>query len=140
MTNNREQDKAAILDHIRSIFKGFIAKDREAIKNAHSNDWTGFMGPSQRIERGIDEYMSHVDLSLDLYNGVDYELIDSEIQFYGEIAVVYYVAKYIYEDSQKARQTIPLRSVDIYRKEPDGWIQAGSHITPIPSHEGWDTD
>lgn len=137
---SEKKDREKIINHIHSIFKAFLGKDREAIKNAHSNDWVGFMGPSQKIERGIDDYMVHADLSLSSYKGVDYEIIDTEIQLYGDLGIVYYVARYDYEDANGERHSIPLRSVDIYRREADGWIQAGSHITPIPSHAGWDEE
>lgn len=138
MSTDYERDREEILNHIHTIFKGFISKDREGIRKAHATDWVGFMGPSQKIERGIDDYMAHADFSLTHYNGVDYELIDTEVQIHGDIGIVYYIARFVYEDQEGGRQTIPLRSVDIYRRDPNGWIQAGSHIVPIPSHTGWD--
>ena len=57
---NFETDRQAILDHIHGIFQAFIRRDREAIRKAHTNDWTGFQGPSTKIERGLDDYMKNV--------------------------------------------------------------------------------
>ena len=140
MAKSFSDDHEKILNHIHGIFKAFLSKDREAIKQAHSDDWTGFMGPSTGIERGIDSYMTHVDNSLENFNGVSYKIFDSEIQIYDRIAIVYYVAEYNYEDEDKQIHSIPLRSVDIYRRESDDWIQAGSHITPIPTDGNWGQD
>jgi len=55
------------------------------------------------------------------------------------VAVVYYVARYDYCDANGHEGSLPLRSVDIYRREDGHWIQAGSHITPIP-HGAWGED
>lgn len=137
MTKSLAEDHEKILNHIHEIFKAFLRKDREAIKKAHSDDWTGFMGPSTSIERGIKSYMTHVDNSLRNFNGVDYKIFDTEIRIYDQIAIVYYVAEYNYETEDKQIHSIPLRSVDIYRRESDDWIQAGSHITVIPTDENW---
>lgn len=137
MAENHIDDRRQILDHIHSIFQAFVKRDRETIKNLHASDWVGFMGPSTGIERGIDAYMANVDTSLDNFKGVGYELMDSEVQIHGDMAIVYYVARYDYADEDDKGHSIPLRSVDIYRREPDGWIQAGSHIAVIPSGDPW---
>jgi len=47
------------------------------------------------------------------------------------------VAEYNYEAEDNQIRSIPLRSIDIYRRESDSWIQAGSHITVIPSEGNW---
>lgn len=132
MTDNEKQNHQEILEHIHSIFKSFINRDREAIKKAHTEDWKGFLVSSKSIERGIDAYMSNVDYSFENFKGIGYEILDSEVQVYGDISIVYYVARYDFEDEAGEKHSLPLRSVDIYRKEPSGWIQSGSHITIIP--------
>lgn len=137
MTDKNSEDREKILNHIRGIFQSFLNRDREAIKAAHTEDWVGFLGPSQGIERGIDAYMANVDKSLESFKGKAYELLDTEIQMYGDIALVYYVARYDYEDEEGENHSLPLRSVDIYRRKGDDWCQAGSHITVIPSGTSW---
>ncbi len=137
MTDPHAEDREKILSHIHGIFQSFLNRDRAAIKAAHSDDWVGFLGPSTGIERGLDAYMANVDLSLDNFRGKAYELLDTEVQFYSELALVYYVARYDYEDAAGKTHSIPLRSVDMYRREGDDWIQAGSHITVIPSSGAW---
>jgi len=133
MTDKKSQDQKEILEHIHSIFRSFINRDRDAIQNSHTKDWKGFLVSSTLIERGIDAYMSNVDKSFKNFRGVGFEILDSEIQIYDNIAIVYYVARYDYKNDAGETHSLPLRSVDIYRREPNGWIQCGSHITIIPT-------
>ena len=137
MTDSQSSDKQQILDHIHSIFKAFLARDRDAIRAAHTTDWTGFQGPSTGIERGIEAYMANVEKSLDAFEGTGFELIDTEVQLYGETAVVYYIARYDYKGTDGVVHGLPLRSIDIYRRDNGKWNQCGSHITPIPSGTSW---
>ena len=128
-----DSDRKQILDHIHSIFKAFIAKDRETLRATHSNDWIGFMVPSTEIERGLDAYLRNAEKSLENYDGTGYELLDNEIQIHGDLALVYYVARYDCKDKDGKELSLPLRSIDIYRRDSGHWIQAGSHISIIPS-------
>ncbi len=132
-----ESDSEQIIGHIRSIFEAFLRQDRDAIRRLHTSDWTGFQGPSVKIERGIDAYMVNAESSLQNLHGVGYELIDTEVQIHGDIAIVYYVARYDYRDREGHEGSAPLRSVDIYRRENGVWNQAGSHITVIPEGGVW---
>jgi ketosteroid isomerase-like protein len=132
------RDREEILAHIRGIFAAYIRQDRDAIRRTHSRDWTGFQNPSVKIERGIEDYMRNAETSLQTLRGTGFELIDTEMQFYGALAVVFYVARYDYEHEGR-KESVPLRSVDLYRREADGWIQCGSHISVIPSAPSWTT-
>lgn len=133
MQSATQRDQHEILAHIRTIFQAYVDRDLKTIRGTHTPDWTGFQGPSRRIERGIDDYMHNAEKSLEAFTGTGYEILDSEIQIYGDVAVVYYVARYDYCDAAGTDHELPLRSVDIYRRENGHWIQAGSHITPIPT-------
>jgi len=134
--NDREQ----ILEHIHSIFQAYVKQDREAIRRTHAKDWVGFQGPSVKIERGIGDYMVNAEKSLQHLQGTGYELLDTEVQIHGDMALVYYIARYDYRDQEGNPGSIPLRSVDIYRREKDGWNQAGSHIGVIPQDASWRQD
>lgn len=134
---SRDSDRQEIIAHIRSIFQAYVDRDRDAIRRLHTSDWTGFQGPSTKIERGIADYMVNADKSLQHFHGTGYELLDTEIQFYGDIALVYYVARYDYLDDAGKKGSVPLRSIDVYRHEGGHWNQCGSHITPIPSGGDW---
>ena len=136
--DGQERDREKILAHIHGIFRAYLEGNRDAIRNAHSEDWTGFLGPSTKIERGIEDYMGHADRSLSRFEGTGYEILDTEVQLYGDVAIVFYVAEYRARDRQSGKDvTIPLRSIDVYRREKAGWNQAGSHITPIPEKPSW---
>lgn len=134
----RDGDREAILAHVNGIFRAYVNADRDAIRKAHTADWTGFLGPSTRIERGIDDYMANADKSLERFEGKGYEILDSEVQLYGDVAIVFYVAEYRARDRQTGDDVvILLRSVDIYRRDAGGWNQSGSHIAPIPKAPSW---
>jgi len=133
------KDRAAILEHIKCIFGAYIRKDRAAIRNTHTADWTGFQGPSVKIERGLEDYMVNADLSLKALTGTGFELLDTEVQFRGDVAIVYYVARYDYVGEDGHAGSLPLRSIDIYQRDGAGWIQCGSHISVIPQTATWKT-
>lgn len=135
--HDRRSDNQEILAHIDHIFRAYIDRDRPAIRSLHTDDWTGFQGPSASIERGIEAYMVNADRSLDRFHGKGYELLDTEVRFFGEVGIVYYVARYDYTNPDGRAGSIPLRSVDLYRKNERGWNQFGSHITVIPGGGGW---
>ncbi len=132
-----KEDREQILQHIHSIFQAFLRQDRDAIRESHTLDWTGFQGPSVGIERGIDAYMVNAEKSLQHLQGTRYELLDTEVQIYGDLALVYYIARYDYRDGEGREGSIPLRSIDVYRRENSKWNQCGSHITPIPVGGDW---
>lgn len=132
-----EADRAAIVAHIRSIFQAYVDRDRATIESTHSADWTGFQGPSTKIERGLADYMVNADRSLAAFRGTGYELLDTEVQLHGDVALVYYVARYDYVDGEGKAGSLGLRSLDVYRRDAGGWIQSGSHITPLPSGGAW---
>ena len=121
-----ENARAEIIAHIESIFQAFVDQDRDAIRSTHSEDWTGFQTSAQEITHGIDAYMANVGFTNPMQR---YEIEDYDIQLYGDVAVVYYVAHW-WSHVPSIRQYVRTRarSVDIYRHEEDGWIQAGSNI------------
>lgn len=132
-----QQDREQILQHIHSIFQAYLRQDRGAIRKTHTQDWTGFQGPSVKIERGVDAYMVNAEKSLQSLRGTGYELLDTEVQIYGDLALAYYIARYDYRDREGREGSIPLRSIDVYRREHGEWNQCGSHITPIPAEGDW---
>jgi ketosteroid isomerase-like protein len=135
VANDPESEE--LLAHVRSIFDAYLRRDRDAIRRLHTADWIGFQGPSARIERGLADYMVNAERSLSSFHGTGYELLDVEVQRLGELALVWYVARYDCRDAQGRALALPLRSVDVYRREPAGWNQCGSHISVIPSAGGW---
>ena len=132
-----QAEKQILIEHVHEIFRAFIDRDRDRIRDLHTEDWVGFLGPSTRIERGIDDYMVNADKSLDSFRGTGYEIHDTEIQIHGDIALVFYVATYDYAKDDGTTGTVPLRSVDVFRRESGQWNQAASHISVIPAGGDW---
>lgn len=127
-----EQDRQAILAHIDGLFRAYFRGDRDAIRRGHTEDWTGFQIGSREIVRGIDAYMRNADAVLARFKGVRYVLEDVEVQLHGDRAIVFYVAREWVLDERGEEKEIRLRSIDLYRREPDGWNQYGSHIGLLP--------
>lgn len=131
-TNNAvESDRDQIVHHINGLFQAFIRKDLNAIRQGHTTDWRGFQVGSRRLVRGIDQYMEAAQQAIRTFNGTRYELLDVEVQVHGDVAVVFYLARYWFAGTS-GEQNILLRSVDIYRRESRGWNQSGSNICTIP--------
>ena len=125
--DDSKSDEQQILDHIHGIFKAFIREDWETVRKTHTEDWTGLKMHSTEIIRGIDGYMEGVYTRKGKM--LAYEIKDSEVQVYGDIAIVYYIAEMTAQNAAGYQAVIPIRSVDIYRKDAHGWNQAGSHLS-----------
>lgn len=120
-------DEKEIESHIRGLFDAFLGKDRDAIESGHTADWKGFQIPSKRIVRGIDDYMVAADNLLASLKAIRYEFLEMDIDVYGDIALVYYVARDWLQDGDE-ETTVLIRALDIYRRESGAWNQAGSNI------------
>lgn len=125
-------DVEQILAHIHGLFRAFLAKDRAAIRRGHTPDWRGFQVRSTGLVRGLDAYMRAADEALRHFRGTRYELTEHDISVHGDLAIVFYLARYWYTGADGFEHELPLRSVDIYRREPGGWNQCGSNICVLP--------
>src|SRR5512140_411805 len=113
-------DEAAILAHVNGIFRAYLARDREAIRRAHTDDWTGCLVGSEAIERGLAAYMRGADHSLATFRATGFEITDHALEVRGDTALLYYTARYDYVGADARPGTLRLRSLDVYRREPDG--------------------
>lgn len=125
-------DEQAILAHVHSIFRAYLDRDRSSIRRLHTEDWRGFQVGSRRIIRGIDEYMAAAEATLSALRAVRYEMLDTEVIVSGDFAVIYYVARDYLQGEAGSERTTLLRAVDVYRREPGGWNQAGSNVVALP--------
>ncbi len=123
-------DEEEIEAHVRGLFDAFLTKDRDAIESGHTADWKGFQIPSKQIVRGIDQYMAAADDLLASLKAVRYEFLEMDVDVYGDIALVYYVARDWLQDGDK-ETTVLIRALDVYRRESGAWNQAGSNICVI---------
>ena len=122
--------EAEIEAHVRGLFDAFLAKDINAIREGHREDWTGFQIPSRKIIRGIDDYMVAARDLLASLKAVRYEFLEMDIQLHGDFALVYYVARDWLEDDD-GESTVLIRALDVYRLEHGSWNQAGSNINVL---------
>jgi hypothetical protein len=130
----RAADAAAIRAHIESIFQAFIDKDRPKLKETHGANWRGFTTGSRQVIRGLDDYMNSATYSSTLPKGqgmVGYRMSDFDVVFYGDTAVASFVADVdlVYGTDQRTQK---LTLVDVYHKEPKGWIQVASNTSYHP--------
>lgn len=126
-------DIELIRRHIDGLFNAFIRKDLDAIQRGHTTDWQGFQVGSRHLVRGIEEYMDAARQTIHRLEAKRYEMLDCDIKVHGDIGVVFYLARYVVADGQGGERDVLLRSVDIYRREGEGWNQCGSNICPAPA-------
>lgn len=140
--DGHDADRAAIRAHIERIFKAYVDRDCATIRATHAPDWIGFTGQARSILRGIDAYMNNTagfcraqgagprppaapDTGL-----ADYKITEIDYVFYGDTALVPYVADTWY--GKQARVPGKLRSIDVYAKLNGEWTQVGSNIYAHP--------
>ena len=133
-SDERAEDRKAILAHIDSIFDAFIRKDGDKLRATHGARWRGYLAGSRSMIKGIDEYMKTVSPGLKNPNGMaDYKILESDVVFYGnDFAVVPFVAEIT---SRVGGRKIPggkLRILDVFHKEKGEWIQVASNTATHP--------
>jgi hypothetical protein len=135
---DRPADAAAIRAHIESIFQAFVDKDRKKLEETHAAEWRGFTPGSGHVIRGRDGYMNEATFPPGLPKDqgmVGYRIGEFDIVFYGDTAVVSFVADVdrMY-GRDKTVQTLTF--VDVYHKDPGGWIQVASNTSLHPDEIG----
>jgi len=131
---DRPADAAAIRAHIESIFQAFVTKDRATLAVTHGVEWRGFTPWSGHVIRGRDGYMDEATFPPDLPKNqgmVGYRIGEFDIVFYGDAAVVSFVAD-VDRLQGTEKSTQKLTFVDVYHKGPGGWIQVASNTSLHP--------
>lgn len=129
---NREQDKKEILQHIDSIFKAFSTKDRVLLEKTHMPNWKGFTVRSRMTLHNREEYLQDISSLLEYQKYSSYEIMDEDFAFYGDTAILCYIARVHGTDSRGNEFTTKLRIIDIYVKTDDGWNNASSSVSLHP--------
>jgi hypothetical protein len=131
---DRPADSAAIRANIESIFQAFVDKDRARLEATHGAEWRGFTPWSGRVIRGRDGYMNEAAFPPDLPKNqgmIGYRIGEFDIVFYGDTAVVSFQAEVDrLEGPEKTSQKLTF--VDVYHKDPGGWIQVASNTSLHP--------
>jgi hypothetical protein len=131
---DRPADAAAIRAHIESIFQAFVDKDRPKLEATHGAEWRGFTPWSGHVIRGRDGYMNEATFPPGLPKNqgmVGYRIGEFDIVFYGDTAVVSFQAEVDrLEGTEKSTQKLTF--VDVYHRDPGGWIQVASNTSLHP--------
>jgi ketosteroid isomerase-like protein len=130
----RSADAAAIKKQIEDICQAFVDKDRQKLAETHGKDWRGFTPFSDHVIRGRDGYMGEATFGPGTPKGqgmVSYRLADYDAVFYGDTAVASFVleSEVVY-GGQKSTQKLTI--LDVFHKEPSGWIQVASNTSMHP--------
>ena len=131
---DRPADAAAIRAHIDSIFQAFVDKDRAKLEATHGAEWRGFTPWSGHVIRGRDGYMKEATYPPNLPKNqgmVGYHIGEFDIVFYGETAVVSFQAQ-VDRLQGTEKSTQKLTFIDVYHKDPGGWIQVASNTSLHP--------
>jgi hypothetical protein len=131
---DRPADAAAIRAHIESIFQAFVDKDRAKLEATHGAEWRGFTPWSGHVIRGRDGYMNEATFPPDLPKNqgmVGYRIGEFDIVFYGDTAVVSFQAE-VDRLQGTEKSTQKLTFIDVYHKDPGGWIQVASNTSLHP--------
>ena len=131
---DRAADASKIRAEIERICQAFVDKDRETLVATHGRDWRGFVPFGDHVIRGNDGYMNEATFPPGLPKGqgmVGYRLSDFDVVFYGDTAVASFVldTDVAYGGEKGVRK---LTILDVFHKEPDGWIQVASNTSLHP--------
>ncbi len=130
--SERTADRDAIRSHIDKIFQAYIQKNADVIRATHAKDWTGFNQGSRTTIQGIDQYMQDANWYIKWSGKMTaYKMLEFNVIFYGNVAIVPYVADVSYEN-EGVTSVRKLRVLDVYAKLADGWNQVASDTTVHP--------
>ena len=132
--SERPADAAAIRAHIESIFQAFVDKDRAKLEATHGAEWRGFTPWSGHVIRGRDGYMNEATFPPGIPKDqgmVGYRIGEFDIVFYGDTAVVTFQAE-VDRLFGKEKSSEKLTFIDVYHKDPGGWIQVASNTSLHP--------
>lgn len=131
---DRPADAAAIRAHIESIFQAFVDKDRQKLAVTHGVEWRGFTPWSGHVIRGRDGYMNEATFPPGTPKNqgmTGYRIGEFDIVFYGDTAVVSFMAD-VDRTNGTEKSVEKLTFVDVYHKDPGGWIQVASNTSLHP--------
>jgi hypothetical protein len=132
--SDRSADAAAIRAHIESIFQAFVDKDRPKLEATHGAEWRGFTPWSGHVIRGRGGYMDEATFPPGMpktQGMVGYRIGEFDVVFYGDTAVVSFMAE-VDRLNGTEQSSQKLTFIDVYHKDPGGWIQVASNTSLHP--------
>lgn len=135
---NRDADVKAIRHEIERIFQAFIDKDRQALVDTHIANWRGYLTGSRSVIKGVDAYMAASVGSGPMpprgQGMVGYQIHEYDTVFYGDTAVVSFVAD-VHSRWGDQTGTTKLTLIDVYVKDGARWVQAASQTSLHPDSQ-----
>lgn len=128
----RGDDVRAIREQILRVFEAYRQKDLGMLRRTHTADWRGFTLQSGSVGRGIDAYMRAAQGAIASMQFEEYKILDLDAVFYGDFAVVPYVARIAGRNRQGVEEAYRLRVLDVYLREPLGWNQIATNVSLHP--------
>jgi hypothetical protein len=137
-SQDRGADAQAIRAEIESIFQAFIDKDRDKLAATHGRNWRGYLTGSRTVIKGRDGYMrasvGDGPMPPKGQGMVGYTIPEYDTVFYGDVAVVNFVADIDYMDGTHPWKS-KLTLMDIYAKEDGRWMQVASQTSLHPDYQ-----
>jgi ketosteroid isomerase-like protein len=130
--SQRSDDVQAIREQILRVFEAYRQKDLAMLRRTHTADWRGFTLASPLVGRGIDAYIQAAEGAIGSTQFEEYQILDLAPVFYGDIAIVPYVARIAGKNRQGRTEAYRLRVLDVYLKEPMGWNQVATNTSLHP--------
>jgi hypothetical protein len=132
---DRAADAAQIKAEIERICQAFVDKDPKTLAATHGKDWRGFTPGSDHVIRGREGYMNEATFDPATPKGqgmVGYRLSDFDVVFYGDTAVASFVIDIdVAVGREKRLQQLTI--LDVFHREPQGWIQVASNTSFHPA-------
>ncbi len=129
---DRAADVEAIREQILRVFEAYRQKDEAILRRTHTADWRGFALSSGTVGKGIHAYMSAAQRAMLSVQFEEYRILELDAVFYGDIAIVPYVAVVAGKTARGRREESRLRVIDVYLREPGGWNQVASNVCLHP--------
>lgn len=130
--DRRAEDVQAIREQILRVFEAYRQKDLSMLRRTHTAEWRGFSLRSVSVGRGIDTYMKGAQGALSAMHFEDYRILELDAVFYGDLAIVPYVARIAGKNRLGQEEAYRLRVMDVYLREPLGWNQVATNVAPHP--------
>ena len=132
----RAADVQAIREQILRVFEAYRQKDLSMLRRTHTSSWRGFSLRSGSIGRGIDAYMRGAQGAIASMQFQEYRILELDAIFYGDIAIVPYVARIAGKNRLGREEGYRLRVIDVYLREPLGWNQIATNVGLHPEDMG----
>ena len=127
-----ERDKDDIRHQIDRTLRAYIDQDWGKLRQTHAPDWCGFALQSPTIIKGRDALIADAERMMQTYRFLDYEMIEIDYRFLGNMCVVPYVARVRGKAGADKLFEARLQSMCVYLKQENEWRLSASDLHVLP--------